>query len=171
MTRQRIELAPADINSGATELPEGGFTEAMRAGPELAEIAAQLLSVLFPEKTFVTDLDGPWVRFAARPALAVSESRRLLDHLHDLVDRPEWRARHAVAREVTDAAGRRVEVLVPLAPAAYAGGEALVGPFPDEEAAQGWCRTVQLRGLAADTVEVAGAWLCDLFVLGELLDD
>ncbi len=150
---------------------QGGFLEALRATPELADIAAQLLSVLFPDKRLVSAMEGRWLTFGARPPLAVHESRRLLNHLHDLVERPEWRRRHAVAREVTDSKGRRVELLVPLPPGAYTGGEALVGPFPDEETAKEWYAGVQLVGLAADTVHIADAWLCDLFLLGELLDD
>jgi len=155
----------------ALEPTSGGFTEALRASPALADLAAQLLSALFPDKRFATAHEGRWLVFSARPALALAESRRLLGHLHDLVDLPQWRREYAVAREVTDVKGRRLEVLVPLTPQAYDGGEALVGPFPDQAAAQEWYGSVQQRGLAADTVQVADAWLCDLFVLGELLDD
>ncbi len=149
----------------------GGYVEAMRATAELADVAARLLPAMFPEKRFVSAMEGGWVTFAARPALALQDSRRLLDHLHDLVARPEWRRLHAVAREVTDTRGRRVEVQVPLPPEAYEGGEAVVGPFPDEESAKAWYAGVQVHGLAADTVCLADAWLCDLFLLSELLDD
>jgi len=145
--------------------------EAVRATTELADVTARLLQALFPEKRLVSAMEGRWLTFAARPVLAVHESRRLLDHLHDLVARPEWRRLHAVAREVTDTRGRRIEVLVPLPPAAYEGGEALVGPFPDEESAKAWYAGVQVHGLAADTFRLADAWLCDLFPLSELLDD
>lgn len=168
MTSKRHPPLP---ESDALEPTAGGFTEALRASPALADVAAQLLGALFPDKRFATAREGRWLVFRARPALAVAESRRLLAHLHELVDLPQWRREYAVAREVTDVKGRRVEVLVPLAPQAYDGGEALVGPFPDQAAAQEWYGGVQQRALAADTVQVADAWLCDLFMLGELLDD
>lgn len=148
-----------------------GFTKALRASGELADLAAQLLGVLYPDKRLTVEQEGGWFSFSARPALSTGESRRLLNHLHDLVDRPEWRRRHAVAREVTDVTGRRVEVVVPLAPGAYQGGEAIVGPFASQDAAKEWYASVRLPGLAADTLQVADAWLCDLFMLGELLDD
>jgi len=161
------ERAPGRAGGPGT----GGFTPAMRCSPELADVAAQLLSVLFPDRRFVGAAEGDWCDFAARPALAAPDSRRLLGHLQALVERPEWARRHAVAREVADAAGRRVEALVPLAPAAYRGGEALVGPFAAEADAAAWAAGVQVRGLAADTLRVGGAWLVDLFRLGELLAD
>src|SRR5690606_10072866 len=100
-----------------------------------------------------------------------AERRRLLEQLYVLVERPEWRARHAVAREVSDVNGVRLELLTPLAPEAYDGGEALVGPFADDEAARSWASGIAEPGLAFDTVPVTGAYLVDLFMLGELLDD
>lgn len=156
--------------TGPEPTQPGRHTPALRCSAELADVAAQLLAVLFPDRHVVGSTEGGAVLFGARPALSAPDSRRLLGHLQTLVERPEWARRHAVAREVTDAAGRRVEALLPMPPAAYAGGEALVGPFYSQAAAAEWAAGVQVRGLAADTLQAGDAWLCDLFLLGELLD-
>lgn len=163
MVGDRSETDPP----GANHAGLAGMTEALRASPELGDVAGQLLLTLFPDRRLLTAREGRWVTFSARPALGLHDSRRLLDHLHALVVRPEWRGRHAVAREVVDARGRRVEAVVPVRPEAYDGGDALVGPFPDEESVRAWYAGVRLGGLAADTLQVEGAWLCDLFLLDE----
>lgn len=149
-----------------------GFELALQAGPGLSDIAASLLLALFPTRQLVrTGGAGRLERLMVKPALNPNESRKLLDNLFSLVERPEWRAKHAVAREVQDVTGRRLELLTPLPPDEYRGGEALVGPFEDEAAASDWAAGVAEPRLASDTVPMAGAYLVDLFALGELLNE
>lgn len=149
-----------------------GFELALQAGPGLSDIAASLLLALFPTRQLArAGGAGRLERLLVKPPLTPNESRKLLDHLFTLVERPEWRDKHAVAREVQDVRGRRLELLTPLPPGEYRGGEALVGPFHDEAAATEWAADVAEPGLASDTVPMAGAYLVDLFALGELLSD
>lgn len=158
----RAELPPDD---------EVRFAEVLRVSPEAAELAASLLLALFPNRSWARAHVGRLTAYSARPPLDQAGARRLFDKLFELSERPEWRARHAVAREVTDVTGRRLELLVPVPPEAYEGGEGLVGPFATFEDANDWGMSVQARELAADALQAGDAWLCELFRLGELLED
>lgn len=154
-------------------LPDlSGFELALMAGPGLSEIAASLLLALFPTRQLVRSGGGGRLEeLLVRPALNPNESRKLLGHLFTLVERPEWRAKYAVAREVQDADGRRLELFTPLPPEEYRGGVAVVGPFEDEETAKAWGADVAEPSLASDTLPIAGAYLVDLFAMGELLSE
>lgn len=166
------ELPPDAVEAElGTPLAERPFAEALRATPELADIAVSLLLVAFPEKRLAREAEGQRTVLYTEPPLAKPERRRLLDLLFELVERPEWRERCAVAREVRDVRGTRLELLVPLAPDAYDGGEALVGPFEGEEEAQAWAAGIAEPSLAFDTVPCHGRQLVDLFPLGELLGE
>lgn len=103
----RAELPPED---------EVRFAEALRVSPEAAELAASLLLALFPNRSWARAHVGRLTAYSARPPLDQTGARRLFDKLFELSERQEWRARHAVAREVTDVAGRRLELLVPVPP-------------------------------------------------------
>ena len=148
-----------------------GYREALRASPELVDVAIPLLLTLFPGREVHSDMAGRLVALRVKPALQKAELRRLLDFLFELVERPEWRSRCAVAREVADTRGTRTEVVLPVNPPQYDGGEALVGPFPTQEAAADWAAGVADASLAFDTVPAHCGYLVDLFVLGELLAD
>ncbi len=159
------------IDPGAAGADHALFAEAVRVSPELVGVAVPLLLTLFPERDVMPVPEGRLVAVHVSPGLDAPESRRLLGFLYQLVDRPEWRRRCAVAREVSDVRGTRVEVVVPLEPAGYDGGEALVGPFGSEEAAKAWAAGIAGPELAFDTMLASGGHLVDLFLLGELLDD
>lgn len=162
---------PPGVAEPEAPLAEASFAEALRADPALADIALSLILMAFPRHRVMRGAEGRLAALYLDPPLDASQSRRLLEQLYQLVERPEWRARHAVAREVSDVRGTRIELLMPLAPDEYDGGEALVGPFADDEAARNWASGIAEPGLAFDTVPVTGAYLVDLFMLGELLDD
>ena len=150
-------------------LGEGEFGEALRASPECVDVAIPLLLTLFPGREVMRGSVGRLAALYVDPALERHEARRLLGYLFELVERPEWRGRCAVAREVTDAGGHRMELVVPLAPADYDGGECLVGPFASKEAATEWAADVADASLAFDTMQASCGYLVDLFVLGPLL--
>ena len=150
---------------------EGGFGEALRASPEFVDVAIPLLLTAFPGREVMRGTVGRLAALYVDPPLERHEARRLLGFLFELVDRPEWKDRCALAREVSDVNGTRSELIVPLAPQAYDGGEALVGPFPSVEAAKEWAASVADPSLAFDTMQSTCGPLVDLFVLGELLED
>ena len=152
-------------------LGEGEFGEALRASPELVDVAIPLLLTLFPGREVLRGVSGRLAALHVDPPLEKHEARRLLGFLFELVERPEWRGRCAVAREVSDVKGTRMELILPLAPAEYDGGEALVGPFGSAEAAKDWAAGVADQSLAFDTMQASCGHLVDLFVLGELLAD
>lgn len=159
------------MDANDSSLGEGEFGEALRASPELVDVAVPLLLTLFPERQLLRGSRGRLAALFVDPPLQKHEARRLLGFLYELVDRPEWRSRCALAREVSDAKGTRTELVLPLAPGSYDGGEALVGPFPSAEAAKDWAADVADPQLAFDTMLTSCGHLVDLFVLGELLDD
>lgn len=169
-----IAPPPSVNNMGVSdELPfmddEASFAEALRASPQFVGVAIPLLLAAFPGRQVLEGSVGRLTALFVEPPLAPNESRRLLGYLYELVERPEWEARCAVAREVSDVQGTHLELLVPLAPADYDGGEALVGPFASDEEARAWVAGVAEKGLAFDTMRVKGGYLVDLFLLGELL--
>lgn len=152
-------------------LGEGEFGEALRASPELVDVAIPLLLAAFPGREVLRGVVGRLSALFVDPPLDKHEARRLLGFLYELVDRPEWQSRCAVAREVSDVSGTRLELVLPLAPNAYDGGEALVGPFPTVDAARDWAADVADPRLAFDTMLVSCGHLVDLFALGQLLED
>ncbi len=164
---------PPELRDEEADAPlkEGAFGEAIRAAPELADIAVSLLLTAFPRVTLMRAAEGRLAALYTDPPLTKAERRRLLGYLFELVERPEWRSRHAVAREVTDVKSTRLELLLPLAPETYDGGEAVVGPFASQEEAHAWGSGVAETGLAFDTLPSWDAYLVDLFQLGQLLDD
>lgn len=139
----------------------------MHASPELADIAASLLLALFPDRQLYRGLAGTGLHQPASlsmlPGLDATGFARLKEYLHQLVDRTEWRRRHALAREVSDRRGTFVELIVPVAPGSYSGGPAVVGPFLDETAADEFGSRQAGPALAHDAFPTAGGWLVDLF--------
>lgn len=147
------------------EAPQGASpTELVRASPELADIAASLVLALFP-KAELFRAEGAVTRLLLSPAPSREAFSKLRTMLFDLVDRPEWRKRHAVAREVSDDDGLRLELLTPIPAGEYAGGSALVGPFADEQSAVEWGEDHAKSDVSFDTFFTGTAWLCDLFDL------
>lgn len=159
------------LTGDAESLGEGEFGEALRVSAEFVDVAIPLLLTAFPGRQLMRAPIGRLTGLYVDPPLDSSERRRLLGYLHELVARREWALACAVAREVTDERGTRTELLVPLPPAAYGGGEALVGPFPDFQSAQAWTATVREPGLAVDTLRMEAGVVVDLFLLGEMLSD
>ncbi len=147
-------------------LPGADAREVVRATRDLAPIAESVLLVMFPASRLFRAGDEP-VGLILEPAPDRAGLARLKDKLGELVARPEWRRRHAVAREVADAAGTRLEVLTPVDPQAYAGGPRLVGPFATEVEADAWGGDNAVSTLSYDTFFTGEAWLVDLFSLPE----
>lgn len=137
--------------------------EALRAHPELADLAASALAVAFPERSLFEAAPDAMVRVLVFPPLSEAERRRFDALLAPLTDRPEWRARHAYYREVRDVRGTRHELGLPAAPAAYHGGDGMVGPFADQADADAWAREHVAPPRVHDTVVLGGAWFCDVF--------
>ena len=146
------------------EFESANAREAVRASSELAAIAVSLLSALFPSSRLYR-ADGRLARLLLEPPASRAELARVREMLFELADRPEWRARHAVAREVSDADGLRLELLLPLPPSDYQGGPALVGPFADQLSADEWGGDHARSDVSYDTFYTGTAWLCDLFEL------
>lgn len=145
-------------------LPGASAREVVRATEDLAPIAEGVLHVMFPDATMFRSANG-LVRLTLEPAPEQADFRRLKDKLFELVARPEWRAKHAFAREVTDGDGNRLEVMTPVAPAEYRGGPRLVGPFTDQRSAEEWGGDNAVSSLSFDTFYTGDAWLVDLFDL------
>ena len=146
--------------------PSRAAREVVRATSDLAGIVASLLLALYADAELYrveSGEAGGLERLILDPAPPdASHLRRLL---FELVDRPEWRVKHTITREVTDGDGERLEVLTPLPAAEYRGEARLVGPFVTREEADTWGADHAVSSLSYDTFAVGGAWLVDLFEL------
>lgn len=133
---------------------------ASQVGTALSQIGAkfQLFSVPLSLAQTNTEL-------RVFPVLLPSELARLDDALDALVATEPG----IFYRTVNDVGGERRELAWPLEPEHFGGTPALVGPFPDEAAANAWGQeyTDPRTGLVYDALPYAGAWLCDVFK-GEL---
>lgn len=156
--------------NGSQERPEGAEALVTVSDP-LLSVVTPLVLTLFPGVSLVEERAGGRVTLLTAPPVGKQGRRKLLGYLSQLAAREEWATRYAFAREVTDAAGARMELLLPVEPAAYRGGEAVVGPFDSEEDAAGWAGALADRSLASDVTRVQGKVLVDLFELGPLLAD
>lgn len=152
------------VAAGDGGLPSPRAREMVRATAGLADVVASLLLALHPGAELYR-IGSDVQRLVLDPAPGTHRGETLLRLLFELVDRPEWRARHAVAREVSDVDGERFEVLVPVSPEAYRAGPRLVGPFPSQAAADEWGAEHAVSTLSYDTFPTGAVWLCDLFEL------
>lgn len=150
--------------TGSSGAPGGqpAARELLRASPELADILVSLLLLLWPEATLKRSDGGRLVHLWLEPAPS-GGWERLRELLQQLVERPEWRRRAALVREVSDRAGKRLEVLVPLSPSAPDVGAGVYGPFPDEAAADEFGERNATPSLTHDTFQIPGGWVVDLF--------
>ena len=137
--------------------------EAVRASAELAEIAGPLLLTAFPRRLTFRSQAGALVRFSLFPPPDAADLARLDALLEPLLERPEWRARHAFYRIVEDRSGLRRELALPLAPQAYEGGDAVVGPFRAEGAADAWAARSVTPPRVHDAFGSGSVWFCDVF--------
>lgn len=134
------------------------------AAPELAHLAEGMLAARFADRQVFRAELANGVRLLAFPPLSGEELKAYDLLLAPLVDRPEWRARHAYFREVGDLRGVGRELGVPFAPDAYRGGEAVVGPFADVSAADAWAHERVAPPLVHDSFPMNGRWFADVFV-------
>jgi len=169
--RRRAEAEGIDLDALKREAPTDYMAlaagEVLRVAPELAELAGGMLLVAFPEREVFRAPDGPRERLLAFPALSGEELERLDGLLAPLVDRPEWYRRNAFYRQVDDARGARRELDLPQAPDAYRQGDAVVGPFVDEGAADAWGRAQVRPPHVHDPFPMNGRWFCDVFQADE----
>lgn len=145
-------------------LPGETAREAVRATLDLVSIAEGVLHVMFPGSVMYRSGEDP-VSLMLEPAPGADDLRRLKDKLFELVARPEWRSKHAMAREVNDRHGTRLEVMTPVSPSEYQGGARIVGPFADMQAAESWGGDNAVSTLSFDTFYTGQVWLVDLFDL------
>jgi hypothetical protein len=159
--------------------PTADAREVIRASSPVAGTVASLLLALFPRAELYRVGAGV-ERLILDPAPAAGRLDRLKSMLFDLAERPEWRARHLVTREVSDSSGARLEALLPVAPQQYRSGALLVGPFATRSQADEWGADHAVSSLSYDVFAMSGAasagaasdqgapgsvWLCDLFDL------
>ncbi len=165
--RRRAEAEGIDLESLKRDAPADYMAlaagEVLRVAPELAELAGGMLLMAFPEREVFRAPDGRRERLLAFPALSAEELERLDGLLAPLVDRPAWLRRHAYFREVDDARGARRELDLPQPPDAYQSGDAVVGPFADEDAADAWGRAQVRPPHVHDPFPMNGRWFCDVF--------
>jgi len=166
-TRRRAESEGVDLEAMKRTRPQEYMMlnagEAVRVDAALAELVGSMLLAGFPDREVFRAPAGGRTRLLVFPPLRAAELGRLDGLLAPLVDRPEWRQRHAYYREVADVHGRTRELALPLAAADYAGGDAVVGPFGSEAAAELWARERVVPPRVHDVFAMNGAWFCDVF--------
>ncbi|MFO8150419.1 MAG: hypothetical protein R6T93_08985 [Trueperaceae bacterium] len=140
--------------------------EVLRVDPRLLDVVASLFWATFPDRRLgradpdadgrvALSTDAPW------PPAAAERWRAALD---ELLRQPFARAGGAYLREVRDRAGRRDELALPVSPDAYGGGAWLVGPFPDEAAADEWAGRALRPPWVHDLHRYADDWYADVFL-------
>lgn len=137
--------------------------EVLRAPSELVHLAGSMLLAAFPEREVFRAPAGAFERLLSFPPLSADEQARFDTLLAPLVERPEWRRRHAYYREVADVGGRTRELALPVAPADYGGGDAVVGPFDTRGSADAWGRQRVSAPRVHDAFPMDGVWFCDVF--------
>lgn len=136
----------------------------VQASAELAAVVRPLLLALFPEhEVFEAELDGLPL-FLANPALSSPERARLGVFLNDLVARPEWAQRSALLREITDNAGERFDVRVPLTPEPNP-NLGVYGPFASTDEAKAWVQEHAPYQLESDIFSTPAGVVVELFTL------
>lgn len=165
--RRRARAEGLDLEALKRDAPREymmlNASEVLRAAPELSDLAGSMLLAAFPEREVFRAPAGAQERLLAFPPLQGRELARLDALLAPLVDRPEWRRRHAFYREVADTRGRLRELALATPPAAYRDGNAVVGPFESEQDADAWGREHVGPPRVHDRFPMNGAWFCDIF--------
>jgi hypothetical protein len=154
------------LSDDASSHGAGAFpVELLRCAPDLLEVVAQLVWVAAPGRRLASAAvdEAGLVPLRADAPLAPREHAAFDRGLDALLREEGSRARGVYLREVCDARGRRLELGVPVAPAAWRGTATLVGPFDDEVAAQRWSAERVAPPLVADTLEHGGCVYVDVF--------
>lgn len=140
----------------------------VQVAPQLKEVAGGALFAAFPERQIFdmpqSALDGALLSLLIFPPLPDAELARLDAVLAELAS--GTRSQYAFYRVVTDAAGERRELALPVAPGAWRGqAGVMIGPFESEAAAKVWsdAHVDASSGLVSDVLPYNGAWFCDLF--------
>lgn len=165
--KRRAREAGLDLATLKRDDPERyrmlNAAEVVRASPELAGLAAGMLLAAFPEREAFRAPAGALERVLAFPPLDPDELRSYEALLAPLVERPEWRRRHAFYREVGDARGVVRELAVPTPPGENGANDAVVGPFASRQAAEAWGRAQVRPPRAFDAFVMGERWYCDVF--------
>lgn len=127
-----------------------------RVGAALAQLGAKFQPFSVPLSLPQTDTE-----LRVFPALSPGE----LEHLDHALGTLAGAEPGVFYRTVNDRGGERRELAWPLGPGRFSGLPALVGPFPDEAAANAWgeAHADPRTGLVYDALPYAGAWFCDVF--------
>ncbi len=128
-----------------------------------AQVGAALAQISLKFQLFSVPLNLPQTDIELRvfPALLPGELERFDDALGTLAATEPG----VFYRTVNDQSGERRELAWPLEPARFQNSPALVGPFPDEGAANAWgqAHADPRSGLVYDALPYAGSWYCDVF--------
>lgn len=162
---RRAEEAGVDLDELRRSDPERyrmfNAEEVLRADGALAAPAAQTLSVLFPDRDIFRIDDGPTARFRLFPPPSEDDLERVDDAAARLVAAAS--VPHAMFRVVRDARGERREILVPMPPSGWPGGERVVGPFASEAEAEAWADENVAPPMVGDPFPQQGSWFVDVF--------
>jgi len=164
--RERADAAGLDLDRLKRERPDEyrilNAEELVRVSPDLADAAADLAWQVAGGARIFRVPGTPAERLLAFPPLDAAALAAFDDLAADLVARPDV-GDLAYYRTVRDPHGERRELMHPIAPDAWAGEVALVGPFDGEEAAKAWPAGRLPTDLMADPLPYRGRWYCDVF--------
>jgi hypothetical protein len=153
-------------NGAADDAPPAPAAEVLRVDPRLLDVVVSLFWATFPGRRLARadpDDDGR-VALRTDPPWTAAARERWLMAVDRLLQQPFARAGGAYAREVRDRRGRRDELALPVDPASYRGGAWLVGPFPEEAAADAWAIATLRPPWVHDVHGHGGAWFADVFI-------
>ena len=172
VVRRKAEAAGIDLDALRQSDPATyavlNAQRTVQVDRELIEVAGRALFDAFPERQiFDTPQGAPGsetLSLLIFPPLGSDELMRLDSVLAELATLTS--AQHAFYRIVTDTAGERRELALPVAPEAWRGqAGVMVGPFESEAAAKAWgeAHVDASSSLVSDVLPYHKAWFCDLF--------
>lgn len=167
LARSRARAAGMDLEEVRRAAPDRyrmlNAEEVVRVAPELVDAAAALVHETWPDRQlFRLPVQGG-ERLLAFPPLDDEAFARFDDAAAELVARPSFGDAYAFFRTVSDLRGTHRELLLPIAPEAWSGEPALVGPFASQQAAEAWPAGRLPDELMADPIPYRGRWFCDVF--------
>jgi hypothetical protein len=139
--------------------------ELLRVHPDVLEVTAQLVWAAAPRAVLLRDEPDAagLIPLLVRGPLDAAQAAAFERGLDALLREPSEVARGTYLREVRDLRGRRRELGVPCAPAAWRQRPSLIGPFCAEAEARAWQARALPPGWLGDPLRHQGRWYVDAF--------
>lgn len=118
----------------------------------------------FPQHSLYQMPAGALTQLRVFPDLTPDELELFDSLLANVTERPALAERFVFYRVVSDTAGERRELMLPVAPSAWQQEVGvMVGPFDTQEDADNWAHERMSAGVVFDSLLYRNRWFCDVF--------